>query len=185
MGFMYKEVIIRKRLPVFIVFFLVIILILCLLKIAEIMKLVSSDMGKFVDIISLFILTGFGMFEFHKCRIKYKYSIIADQLIIHKIKGDEYKLVEDIRIDDIQYIGPNSKLRGIKKHLKTKKYICSVFNMKKQCCVYHIGKKSYKIYFEPSIELIEKVKCIKDRNSRFEKSNTVIEDIKNNRICGC
>lgn len=186
MGFMYKEIIFRKRLPVVLTFFFAIILILYMIKIAEIFKLVPGNMGRVLDLASLVMVISFGYYEFEKCRIKYKYSIIADQLIIHKIKGEEQKLLEDIKIKNIQYIGPSSKLQGKGKHCKTKKYICSILNFNKNCCIYDDGTKELKIYFEPSAELIEKVKCIKQKNeSCYQNNKSILSSIHNKKMLGC
>ncbi len=186
MGFMYKEIIFRKRLPVALTFFFAIIFILYMIKMTEIFKLVPANMGRTLDIISLAIVISFGYYELQKCRIKYKYSIIADQLIIHKIKGTEQKLLEDIKIKNIQYIGPSNKVYGVGKHCKTKKYICSILNFNKNCCVYDDGTKSLKIYFEPSVELIEKVKCIKQKNEiGYQTNNNILNSIHNKKMLGC
>lgn len=167
MGAMYKEIIFRKRLPVIIVFFFAMIVLISILKIIEVMDIVPLHLSREVDIICLFSLLLFGGYEIQKCRVQYKYSIIGDELIIHKLKGEEQILVEDIKIEDIQYIGCISRSYNKKKNVKTKKYICSILNINKYCCIYSEGNKNYKMYFEPSRDLINKVKSIKDKQHRF------------------
>jgi hypothetical protein len=167
MGLMYKEIVFRRKLPVMITFFFIMTIMLYLLKISEIMNLIPIYMSREIDLLCLFILILFGAYEIQKCQIQYKYSIIADQLIIHKVKGKNQELVEDINIQDIKYIGYINKLNDIKINCKKKKYICSLINMNKYCCIYSNGHRFNKIYFEPSSELIEKLKYLKNKQIMY------------------
>lgn len=167
MGAMYKEIIFRKTLPVIIILFLAMMFLISFLKLVEVMGLIPVEMSRIVDVICLVSLSLFGFYEYEKCKVQYKYSIIGDELIIHKLKGEEQILVEDIKIHDIQYIGYISKLSNKKKNLKTKKYICSILNINKFCCVYNHGGRNYKMYFEPSKDLVDIVKRIQDKQHVF------------------
>jgi hypothetical protein len=185
MGNMYKEVIFRKRLPVFIVFFVVMIIVLYLLKIAEIMNLIPIHMARIIDIFCLFTLISFAIYEIKKCQVQYKYSIIGEQLIIHRVKGKSQKLVEDIKIQDIRYIGPISKRHAVKWGNKRRNYICSLINLNKHCCIYADGHKSHEVYFEPSSELIEKIKIIKNKQKVFQQQRSLAySNISSNKIYG-
>ncbi len=102
--------------------------------------------------------------EFSKCTVKYKYSIVADQFIIHKIKGDEVKILEDIKLKDIEFIGKYRNCKGDIHISSSKKYICSTSFGKKFCCVYKLGDKFKKFYFEPSDSLMSKITLLKQKN---------------------
>ena len=80
-------------------------------------------------------------------------------------------LVEDIKIKDIQYIGKN--FRGSKKlgFLSPSKYICSIVSFNKYYCSYNYRGKINKFYFEPSEELINKVKVIKEKSLNAYDNN--------------
>lgn len=185
MGTMYKEVIFRKRLPVFIVFFVAMTIVLYLLKIAEIMNLIPIHMSRIIDLFCLFTLISFAIYEIQKCQVQYKYSIIGEQLIIHRVKGKSQKLVEDINIQDIRYIGPINKRQGVKWGCKRRNYICSLINLNKHCCIYADGHINREVYFEPSSELIEKIRCIKNKQKIFQQQRSLAySNIGSNKIYG-
>lgn len=186
MGAMYKEIIYRRRLPVFIVFFAVMTIVLYLLKIAEIMELIPIHMSREIDLICLIAVISFGVYGIRICQIQYKYSIIGEQFIIHKIKGHNQKIVEDIRIQDIEYIGLIKNLQSNKKGCKNKKYICSLFNLNKYCCIYDDGGMVHKVWFEPSSEFIEKIKCIKSKQKFLDQQrNMLFNNINNSKVTNC
>jgi len=109
------------------------------------------------------IMIGLCYMEFSKCKIKYKYSIVVDQFIIHRIKGGEVTILEDIKLKDIEFIGKYSDYSSDNHISSSKKYICSSFTGSKFCCVYKLGNKFKKFYFEPSVPLINKINLLKSK----------------------
>ncbi|MBS5823446.1 MAG: hypothetical protein KID00_06230 [Clostridium argentinense] len=162
MGTMYKEIICRKKLSVLLFLFMVILIFILL---SDFINSFIGSMRIVCNTFFLFLTIGFCIFEAYKCSIKYKYSIIADQLIIHRIRGDVQFLVEDIKIKDIEYVGQCSQGSKFFRLISPKKYICSIFKLNKYCCVYKMNGKISKFYFEPSDELVQKLKNVKEKNA--------------------
>ncbi|ARC83239.1 putative membrane protein [Clostridium argentinense CDC 2741] len=162
MGTMYKEIIYRKKLPVLLFLFGIMLIFILL---SDFINSLIGSMRFVCNIFFLFLTIGCCIFEAYKCSIKYKYSIIADQLIIHRIRGDAQFLVEDVKIKDIEYIGQCSQGSKFFRIISPKKYICSIFKLNKYCCVYKMNGKISKFYFEPSNTLVQKLKNVKEKNA--------------------
>ncbi|EPY2272137.1 hypothetical protein ACXAUS_000944 [Clostridium sporogenes] len=163
MGNMYKETVARRTVPV--LFFMLILLvgILFLVEFLKNIKLSSYKLDEMLNIFLLCIAILVSFFEVFKCKIKYSYFIIADQFIIHKIKGNYDKVVENIKLKDIIYFGKCAGLRSKINISKSKKYTCSLLNRDTYCCVYKDGNNTKKFYFEPSNNLIAKIKYLSSK----------------------
>ncbi|MEW9094582.1 MAG: hypothetical protein AB2417_05815 [Clostridiaceae bacterium] len=156
MGNMYKETIGRRKLPSLVKFFSVLVISLFFMEIME-------GFGKYtVAISSAFIILTL-ICEIMYCRVRYTYSIIADQFIIHRISGNEDKVVENIKLWDIEYVGQENLLVSHRKIFNARRYICSAFNVKPCYCIYRDGDKMKKFYFEPSDDLIKKIMFNKEK----------------------
>ncbi|WP_125154550.1 hypothetical protein [Clostridium rectalis] len=158
MGNMYKETVTRRKLPSLVKFFAILVCTLFFLEIIETLPISKEYIGKVImGLCSILVLVAL-IFEVFRCRVKYTYSLIADQFIIHRIKGEEDKVVENIKVRNIEYIGKKDLSKFRSNISSSKRYICSVLNFKPYCCVYKDGNKLRKFYFEPSNNLIEKIK---------------------------
>lgn len=163
MGNMYKETISRRKLPSIVKLFTILVAALFLAEVIKDITINGQDIGRIAIVFCTALVVLTLAFEIFRCRVKYTYSIIADQFIIHRIKGSEDKVVENIKLRNIQYIGRNDmpKLNeGIK---SSKKYVCSIFNLSPYYCIYKDGDKLKRFYFEPSTRLIEKIKVNREK----------------------
>ncbi|MBE6065988.1 hypothetical protein [Clostridium cochlearium] len=160
MGNMYKETVTRKKAISFIKVFIILISVLFLLSIIEI---IYENNMKLITIIVNILFIIFLFTELFKCKVKYTYSIIADQFIIHKISGLRDKVVENIKIKDIEYIGKDDLVRFKGKLITNKKYMCHTYKLRPYCCIYRENNKYKKFYFQPSMDLIEKIEFNKNR----------------------
>ncbi|WP_129009178.1 hypothetical protein [Clostridium tetani] len=160
MGNMYKETVTRKKAISFIKVFLILIAVLFLLSIIE--ELYNNNI-KLITVIANVVFAVILLTELFKCKIKYTYSIIADQFIIHKISGSDDKVVENIKIRNIEYIGKDDFVRFKGKLISNKKYMCHTYKLRPYCCIYRENDKYKKFYFQPSIGLIEKIEFNKNR----------------------
>lgn len=153
MGNMYKETVTRKKSISFIKVFIVLIAVLVFLSIVE--ELFNNM--RLVTVVAnlLFIIILFT--ELFKCKVKYTYSIIADQFIIHKISGLGDRVVENIKIRNIEYVGKDDFARFKGKLITNKKYMCHTYDLSPYCCIYKENDKYKKFYFQPSINLIKKI----------------------------
>ena len=158
---MYREMVQRKKFPAIVLLFVTLIAIICLSEILPKISIGSINIKTFATMVFYILMVALCYMEFSKCKIKYKYSIVADQFIIHKIKGEEVKIQEDIKLKDIEFIGKYSNCNTDIHISSSKKYMCSTFNGNKFCCVYKSGEKFKKFYLEPSDGLMNKIKALK------------------------
>lgn len=158
MGNMHKETICRRKLASLIKLFTLILIVLFFTEVIE-----GLYIGSMLIVLTGALVTLVLVLEVTKCRVRYTYSLIADQFIIHRIKGNDDKVVENIKVKDIEYIEKQKTINITT--INNKKYICSLLNFNPYCCVYRQGDKLKKFYFEPSNNLIEKLKF--NRNKRL------------------
>ena len=160
---MHKEIVQRKKIPVVILLFIILITFICLSDILSKISIGDINTKIFVTMFFNILMITLCYIEFLKCKVKYKYSIVADQFIIHKMKGEEITIVEDIKLKNIEFIGKYSNCNGDIHISSSKKYICSTFIGSKFCCVYKVGDKFQKFYFEPSDGLMNKIRLLKEK----------------------
>jgi hypothetical protein len=146
----YKEEVSRKKLHSIIAFFLVLVPLIYVSDVFDKMTLWNRHAGVFTNPTIL----GYAI---DRCRTRYRYSLIADQLIIHKIKNGDQQIVENINIKDIESI--NKKLDIYSKLQIGRKYNCSVLQSWTCCCTYKKAERRKKIYFQPSDTFINKLNC--------------------------
>jgi len=158
---MYKEMVQRKKFPAVVLLFITLITFICLSDLLSKISINSINIKTFVTMLFNTLMIALCYIEFSKCKVKYKYSIVADQFIIHKIRGEEVKILEDIKLKDIEFIGKYNNCNTDIHISSSKKYMCSTFNGSKFCCVYKVGAKFKKFYFEPSDGLMNKIKLLK------------------------
>ncbi|MGH4125931.1 MAG: hypothetical protein ACREV6_23750 [Clostridium sp.] len=158
---MYKEMVQRKKFPAVVLLFITLITFICLSDLLPKISVGRINLKTFINMFFNTLMIALCYIEFSKCKVKYKYSIVADQFIIHKIIGEEVRILEDIKLKDIEFIGKYSNCNADVHITSCKKYICSTFNGSKFCCVYKTGDKFKKFYFQPSDGLINKIRSIK------------------------
>jgi hypothetical protein len=161
MGTMHKEVVVKRRLPVILMLSILVVLMTYAAEFMEDLRVGPHTLGRTSTIFLAVVMLGIIFHQYIQCKIRYKYSIIADELIVHRIKGSTVKVVEAVKIEDIYFIGKKNDLKENIRIRKSKKYMCSVFNSEQFCCVYKAGDKFRKFYFEPSNQLINKVMFFK------------------------
>lgn len=160
---MHKEIVQRKKIPVVILLFIILITFICLSDILSKISIGNINIKIFVTMFFNVLMITLCYIEFSKCKVKYKYSIVADQFIIHKIKGEEITIVEDIKLKNIEFIGKHGNCDADIHISSSKKYICSAFIGSRFCCVYKVGDKFKKFYFEPSDGLMNKIRLLKEK----------------------
>ncbi|WP_027623568.1 hypothetical protein [Clostridium lundense] len=163
MGNMYKETISRRKLPSIVKLFTILVVALFLAEVIKDTTINGQDIGRIAIVFCVTLVVGTLVFEIFRCRVKYTYSIIADQFIIHRIKGSEDKVVENIKLRNIQYIGRNDMPKLNESIKSSKKYVCSILNLNPYYCIYKDGDKLKRFYFEPSTRLIERIKINREK----------------------
>ena len=97
--------------------------------------------------------------ETKNCKIAYKYCVISDKLIINKISSKVEENVESLKIKDIIYIGEKSNVPKEYSKCKCSRHDIRKFDKnKKFLCIYRKQGKIYKFIFEPSDNLVARIK---------------------------
>lgn len=154
---MHKEVVIKKKAPVVVLILLTLTLMIYLYEAVSYLKLVDIRLLKIGNVIIIFLTLCLILFEVIRCEVSYKYSIIANKLIINKIFLSKEKNIESINIASIIYIGRRAEMPK-KYDAKFKgNYFFKLFSNKSYCCIYEIDHKYYKFNFAPSDELLRRL----------------------------
>lgn len=158
MGILYRETIIRRKMPVIVMIIMIIFAVSAIESIIDQIALREEENRKidtFLLVITMFIIG----YEAFKCKIVYKYSIIENRLVINKVLGTNSKVVEKVFFNEIIYIGkPSSPIFNL---ARGKKYTGNTFNEDTVCCIYKRNNKLNKFYFEPSKSMMNKIDRIK------------------------
>ena len=163
---MHKEMVERKKVHAMVLLFIVLIAFICLSDILPNINVGVINIKTLATMGFITIMIALCYIEFLRCKVKYRYSIVADEFIIHKVKGNEVTILEDIKLKNINFIGKNQNYKADIhiSHIKT--YMCSTFFRNKFCCVYKADDKFKKFYFEPSEGLMNKI--------RLQKGNATV-----------
>ncbi|GKU27725.1 hypothetical protein [Clostridium folliculivorans] len=157
MGTMHKEVIERKKASTIVVSIIVLCLMIVLSNYNQAVVIYNQQVSIFINIFIIVLTIAFGILQVVRCRTYYKYSIVADKLIIHKVKSTGQITLENIKITDIVYLG--KIISSPKKYpiSSTRLYVCNILGLKTYCCIYKDTHKYKKFYFQPSGDLINKL----------------------------
>lgn len=161
MGIMHKEIIKRRRDITIVGSIIFLSLMIGLARLVGDIKFYNVKIEIVTD--PVFVLLGVMIlgYEMRKCKTGYKYSVIANQLIIHKIISSEQETLENLKLDDIVFLGKGRDQINKYKAKREKKYICDYINYKETyCCVYKKDREYRKFYFQPSGEMVEKLKKV-------------------------
>lgn len=164
MNIMYREVIERQKLPVILGLLFFMSFMIAIYTGIQYANIFIHDLENIVESIFIATILFIGIAEMLKCRVKYKYSIISDQIIIHKLKDKHENIVENIKFKDIISIGRKNEIKSKFKIASSKSYVCSIFGQKKYCCIYKDGNIYRKFYFEPSGKFASKLEHIIENN---------------------
>ncbi|WP_027633522.1 hypothetical protein [Clostridium hydrogeniformans] len=157
MNTMYKEIVEIRKTPRIIGVLVLMCLMIMFSNLIENIKVFNFKIGFITDPLIILITVLFMAFEFLRCKVRYKYSIIADQLIIHKLKDRHQAIEENIKLKDIVFVGKAKELKKKLNISSSRYYICSLTRFNEYCCIYKDGNSYRKFYFQPSSNLIVKL----------------------------
>lgn len=168
---MHKEVVAKRKAPVIV---LALFIITFMLYAQEALKVIDFNSKKTLLICKLIIALIAALLilrEFFKCKISYKYALIANKLIVNKIFSSDEKNLTSIKISDIVYLG---KKGGQPKGIDAKvigNYGYNKLKLEQCCCIYKIDNDYYKFYFQPSECFVNRVKknILKLRDNKLMK----------------
>lgn len=159
MGTMHKEVVKKRRDVAIIISIIFMSLAISLANFFGNFKFESFKAEKVTDPIFIFLTLVIFYREYRKCKISYKYSIVANQLMIHKVKDNSQSTLENIKLNNIVYLGKDDHKEAKEfKVSSCKKYVCSLLDRTGHyCCIYKNGDVYNKFYFKPSKTLVDKL----------------------------
>lgn len=164
MNTMYKEVVGRRMTPVIVGSFVLITIMINLSNTIEKVKIFDYEIGGITNpLLLIFTISMIGI-EFFKCNVKYKYSIIAGELIIYRMNNKAQEMIENIKLENIVYIGRRKECKRKISVLTSKKCLCTLLHFDKACCIYKDGDNYKAVYFDPSEKLLSKLKKISKNN---------------------
>lgn len=150
----HREVISRKRVRGLTMILLIVTAILYLSEAIERLKynanIVYTFKGALILVTIILILR-----EIKSCTVAYRYSVIANKLIINLVNGKEEKTLESIKISDVLYLGERASMPREYQFIKgQKKYLCNRIGKNSYYCIFKNGDKIKKIKFQPSDKFI-------------------------------
>lgn len=155
---MHRELVAKKKIPAITMILFSITAILYIAEGIERSKFNNNIIGHALNFILIAITLILISIEIKSCSISYKYSIIADKLIINLVSTKEVKTLKSIKMSDILYIGKKTNMpKEYLLYKKSKTYLCNRINGKYYYCVYKNGDKIEKIKFQPSEKFINRI----------------------------
>lgn len=155
---MHKEVVEKKKVPVIYTVLFSITILLYLSEAVERTKYNDQLLGYVVDFGLLTIAVYLTIREVRSCSVSYKYSVIADKLIINSITSKREKNLESIKMSNILYIGNKANMpKEYHSMFRNKSYSCNRVGEKNFYCVYKSNNSIRKIKFQPSEKFIDKI----------------------------
>lgn len=113
---------------------------------------VSTILDLFLTLV--FLLAGYAVFL--KGRETYRYSIIGDELIIHRLSGEKNDLVAKVKLQEIKKLqekNGRANLGGL-----IRKNYCQNVVRKGCLCEYQAEGGSKSFYFSPSPSMLNKIR---------------------------
>lgn len=102
-------------------------------------------------------------------RICYAYKLIDKELIFERNIGKSRKVILDIDMEDVEVFLPAMEAKDIKGS-RTYKFLCRPSKENIYCCVVRERDEKVKVYFQPSSELIRKLKLVMGDNPNISKA---------------
>lgn len=115
----------------------------------------TQEMKTALDLVltMLFLLAGYAVIA--KSREVYRYSIIADDLIIHRISGDKNHLVRRVKLSEIRSLHYSRSGRRILGSVNSN-YSRNLVKLG-CCCEYQDEGNAKSFYFSPSQSMLNKI----------------------------
>ena len=115
----------------------------------------SSDMEMAIDLVLtlVFLFAGYNVYSMSS--EVYRYSIIADDFLIHKISGGNNKLLEKMKLYDIKALEATKNRREVLRNLKNN--YSGNLTKPGYYCEYRSNGKNRTFRFDPSACMINKI----------------------------
>ncbi|MCY6370278.1 hypothetical protein [Clostridium ganghwense] len=160
---MYKEIVIRKKISSIFIIVLMLTVSIVVSDIIANLSLGEYEVGNHLTSLLSFFVFILIIRQIEMCKIKYKYSIIADEFIIYKVKGNKQQIMASVKVKDIECIEKIGKNKIYLDAVIRNMYGCLNFDNDLYFCKYNNGNGTKRFYFEPSHKLVEKLDVLKNK----------------------
>lgn len=160
---MYKETVVRKKIPTILTIIILLAVSIITSCVIEKRQICKNEFSTYFIILLVCMISLLIIMHINKYSIKYKYSIIQDELIIYKIKGSRQEVMESIKIKDIQSLENMGKIISRFKTIFCRKYSCLNVANDLYMCLYDNGRMKVRFYFEPSYKLISRLNWLRTK----------------------
>lgn len=98
-------------------------------------------------------------------RICYMYKLIDKELIFERVIGGSKKFILSIDMKNVETFAPRCEVKNIRNVDRTYKFLCSPSPKNIYCCVVNDKGRQVKVCFQPSDELVKKLKVVMGQRS--------------------
>lgn len=154
---MHKEIIVRSKVRILISILFAVVIALYLERIIDIVRY-NNNKGFTTTDLGLIVITSIVIiYEVLSINLKYKYSLIADKLIVNRSLFKKEKNLISIKTSDILYVGNKKDMPKSLKGKRIGRYSCNMMQHGEKVCIFKYDNKLYKFNFNPSEKLIKKI----------------------------
>ena len=155
---MHREIVQAKKVKAILITLIAITIALYAIEITE-LTLGNKIIGyQIIQGLAIILIIGVVFKEYKRCKFAFKYSIIADKLIINKICTKNNSNLESIKIDNILFVGEKQDIPKEYKNVKSKGVYVGDCKASKKCyCIYKTEGGITKFAFQPSERLLKRI----------------------------
>jgi hypothetical protein len=161
---MHKEVVVRSKITSLVTMIFICELLIIMSDVTQNIRFFGHRIAGYSKLMAIIFLIIILYKEITKCKLKYKYSIIADQFIVYRICNGKQEILENIKVKNIQSIDKIWYRKLNIHNFMAKKYTSLIVTPSMYCCIYKINNKNEVFYFQPSENLVEKLKDLKNKS---------------------
>ncbi|SHI02301.1 hypothetical protein [Clostridium grantii] len=160
---MHKEVVVRSKMTSLVTMIFICEFLIIISDIAENINVFGHRIAGYSKIMAIIFLSIIVYKEIIKCKLRYKYSIIADQFIVYRLSNEKQEILENIKVSSIQSIDKIWYRKLSIHQFMAKKYTSLIVTPSMYCCTYRINDKNEIFYFQPSENLVLKLNDLRNR----------------------
>ncbi|MGL5764584.1 MAG: hypothetical protein ACRCX8_02970 [Sarcina sp.] len=166
MGIMQKEVREYKKSLLIIQGVIILSIMIFSSSIFDRVKLKGVILSRFTDPVFILVTIGVIIILIRNYQTKYKYSVVANQFLVHKFSEHKQELMENVKIRDIIYLGKDARGVNNVEIECSHKYTCS--SKDRYCCIYNKEGMIRKFYFQASPEFVSRINLVKEKEQEIE-----------------
>lgn len=152
---MNKEVISKRALPLILLWIFILVTLLALKEIIMVSDISKEIEEVYLDCGIAIILVLLAVGFIGRSKIKYKYFLIDNKLVIHKLKGTSHSVEEVVDFKDVHFLGKRCNYKNKVRSRRRTSYLSHYYNSDRYLCVYKKDGKYKRFYFQPTKNFIK------------------------------